>query len=152
MTERRQVQFQSQLDIIEDVESLAQGSVTILGGHTFEEIICHLAITNDMVTGKVTPPKLPLIMRLMMPLMRNSILNGPVKPGFKLPKHMEGFFWSDEKVELPDAIARLRASVERYESSGPLAAHPIFGKATREQIDSLTLKHAAMHLSHVVPN
>jgi len=150
MIQRRETSFKNQQEIVQDVETLAQGSVKTLGKHSFAEIVCHLAMTNDIVTGKIVPPKLPWMMRVLMPLMRSSVLNRPVKPGFKLPKNMEAFFWPNEKVELPEAINRFKASVEYLEAQGPLPIHPIFGKATREQSENLLLSHAAMHLSHVV--
>lgn len=152
MTERRQLSIKSQQDIVREVETLAQGNVTTLGNHSFSEIVYHLALTNDMVTGKLNPPKLPLLMRLMMPLLKGSILKNPVKPGFKLPTKMEKFFWPDTEVELSEAIKRLKDSVERYETNGPLLIHPVFGKATRQQVDTVTFSHAAMHLSHVLPS
>lgn len=148
--QRRETSFKTQQEIVQDIETLAQGNVKTLGKHSFAEIVCHLALTNDMVTGKIVPPKLPWTVRVLMPLMRSKILNGPVKPGFKLPKNMEPFFWANEKVELAEAINRFKASVDHLEAKGPLPVHPIFGKATREQTENLLLSHAAMHLSHVV--
>ena len=62
---------------------------------------------------------------------------------------MESYFWSTESVEIEEAIEQLSASIENYKNNGPLEIHPVFGRATREQVDQLTLKHAAMHLSFV---
>lgn len=103
-----------------------------------------------MVVGNITPPKLPWYMRLAMPLLKNGILNQPVKPGFKLPNTaMQEFFWSKTEVDPKEAIENFKASVKAYQDKGPLAVHPIFGKVTREQVDNITLSHAAMHLSFV---
>ena len=87
-----------------------------------------------------------------MPLLKSGILNNPVKPGFNLPnKSMQDFFWSQSEVDLQEAIENFRSSVKSYKEKGPLPVHPIFGKATKEQVNKVTLSHAAMHLSFVHP-
>jgi len=149
--ERRELKFNSLHEAVAEVERLAEGNVRTTGKHSFGQIIEHLARTHDMSTGKIVGPRPPLFMRLLMPIMKGFILNGPVKPGFKLPAAAEAFFWPDGEVDVPQAIAHLRESVENYDANGPLAVHPVFGKATREQIDSLNITHCAMHLSFVHP-
>ena len=147
---RREISFSSWDEVIADIEALASSEHETTGGHSFGKIVQHLATTNEMVVGNITPPKLPWYMRLAMPLVKNGILNQPVKAGFKLPNTaMEEFFWSKTEVDPKEAIENLRASVKAYRDKGPLAVHPIFGKTTREQVDNLTLSHAAMHLSFV---
>ena len=149
--ERRELEFNSFDAIIADVEQLASGEVKTSGKHSFAEIVRHLALTNDMASGRIQAPQPPLMMRLILPFIRSSILNGPIKPGIKLPKKSEAFFWPDAEVSLSDAVAHLKESVEHYTAKGPLPVHPVFGKATRDQIDGVTLRHAAMHLSFAHP-
>lgn len=149
--ERRSVSFQSLDDILADVERLAAGKVRTTGQHSFSQIVRHLALANDMVTGKIVAPKPPLILRILLPFIRSSILKGPVKPGIKLPAKAETLFWPKDEMSVAEAVESLRVSIENYKKKGPLPVHPIFGKATREQIDNLTLSHAAMHLSFVHP-
>ena len=149
---RAGLQFSHMDDVTGEIERLARGEVRANGKHSFAEIVRHLAIANEMVIGQIIPPKPPLLLRLLLPFIRNSILNGPVKPGFKLSADAEAFFWPSEPVELQDAIARFKTSVQNYKEMGPLPIHPIFGKATPEQIDRLMLAHAAMHLSFVHPH
>jgi hypothetical protein len=149
---RRDISFSSWEDVIADIEKLASSEFETTGNHSFGKIVQHLATTNEMIVGNVTPPKLPWYMRLMMPLIKNGILNKPAEPGFKLPNSaMQKFFWSEDDVDLQDAIANFRASVKAYRDQGPLPVHPVFGKATKEQIDKMSLSHAAMHLSFVHP-
>ncbi len=137
-------------EVITDIEQLASGKIVTSGNYTFAQIVKHLATTNQMVIGEIVPPKLPLMMRMLMPLMRKKILNGPVEPGFKLPNTaMQTFFWDTSDVQLSDAIDKFKRSVEAYRKNGPLPVHPIFGKATAEEIEGITLRHAAMHLSFV---
>lgn len=150
-SERRELKFANLDEVTKEIETLAAGTPTTTGGHSFAEIVRHLALTNEMVTGHIVPPKLPLVMRLAMPFMRSRILSGPVNPGFKLPDHMEKFFWPKESISAEDAVAKFKDSIRLIEEKGLLPAHPIFGKSTKEQTNSLLLKHAAMHLSFVRP-
>ena len=134
------------------METLTRSEHETSGSHSFEKIVQHLAITNEMVVGNITPPKLPWYMRMAMPFLKNGILNNPVQPGFKLPNNsMQEFFWPQSDVDLKEAIENFRTSVKAYRDKGPLSVHPVFGKATREQIDKMVLSHAAMHLSFVHP-
>ncbi len=150
-SERRELVFNSLDEAVADAERLAAGEVRTVGNHSFGQILEHLARTHDMASGKTAGPKMPWHMRMMMPLMKNSILNGPVKPGFKLPAKAEAYFWPDQEFDVQEALQHLRESVENYNKNGPLPVHPVFGKATKEQIDRLNRQHCAMHLSHVHP-
>ena len=147
--ERRDLVFETLDDAVAEAERLASGEVRTTGKHSFGQILEHLAKTHDMATGKLPPPPLPLVMRLLMPFMRGMIFSRPVKPGFKLPKAAEAYFWPEGHVDVADALRHLKESVENYNINGPLEVHPVFGKATREQNLSLNCKHCAMHLSFV---
>jgi len=149
--ERRVLSFSSLDEAVADAEKLATGDVRTTGKHSFAQILKHLAITHDMATGKTKAPRPPFLMRLMMPFLKGMILNGPVKPGFKLSAAAEEFFWPSQEVDVQEAMAHFKQSVENYKKNGPLEVHPIFGKATREQLDRLICGHCAMHLSFVHP-
>lgn len=148
---RREIQFSNLDQIVEDIEGLAEGEVEVAGNHPFAAIVDHLARTNDMLLGRLHPPKLPLMYRLLMPWMRKGILNTKPKPGFKLPSaKLESFFW-DDGVNLDEAMKYFKSTVEEFKRTGMPSKHPIFGPASPEQIENLLLAHAAMHLSFVRP-
>ncbi|MFK7818076.1 MAG: DUF1569 domain-containing protein [Planctomycetaceae bacterium] len=149
--ERRELSFTTLDEAVADAERLAKGEVRTTGNHTFGQIIEHLARTHDMASGKLQAPRMPLILRLLMPVLKKQILNSPVKPGVKLPAKGEAFFWPEGEVDVQEALDHLRESVQHYNTRGPLPVHPVFGKATREQIDRLNCGHCAMHLSFVHP-
>tara|TARA_R110002072_G_scaffold13481_1_gene56651 strand:+ start:81830 stop:82294 length:465 start_codon:yes stop_codon:yes gene_type:complete len=149
---RRDLSLDTLDDVVAEIERLAAGEVKTMGKHSFPQIVRHLALSNSMMTGRIPAPQPPLIMKLLLPFIRSSILKGPVKPGVKLPANAEAVFWSDEEISLQDAIQMLKESVAHYKEHGPLPVHPIFGKASREQLDRLTCSHAAMHLSFVHPS
>ena len=149
--ERRDLSFKSLDEAVADVEKLAAGEVRTTGNHSFAEILKHLAISNNMSTGRIEAPRPPFFIRLIMPVMKRFILNTTPKPGFKLPQKSENFFWPGGDIDLQEAVAEFKDSVEHYNSNGPLDVHPMFGRATREQIDRLNTGHCAMHLSFVHP-
>lgn len=149
--ERREITFHSFDEAIADAERLAGGEVRTTGKHSFGQILEHLARTHDMSCGKTVGPKPPWYMRMMMPLVRRMILTGPLKPGFNLPADAEKFFWPEEDVDVHTALQHLKESVDNYQSTGPLAIHPVFGKLPAERINELNFKHCAMHLSFVHP-
>ena len=150
--DRRELTLNTLDEVLAEVDRLAAGDVTTSGKHSFPQIVRHLAISNNMVSGRISVPKPPLMLRLLLPLIRSSILNGPVKPGMKLPQKAEEVFWPNEVISVDSAIEMLKDSVTYYKKHGPLPVHPIFGKASREQVDRLTCNHAAMHLSFVHPS
>ena len=149
--ERRELSFGSLDEALTDAEQLAKGNVRTTGNHSFAEILEHLALTHDLSCGKIVGPRPSFMMRMMMPFIKGSILKGPAKPGFNLPAKMEEFFWPAGVNDLQAALAHLKASVENYNSNGPLEVHPMFGKATSDQINNLNCCHCAMHLSFVHP-
>ena len=151
-TERRELSFANMDEVRAEIRQLAGGEVRTVGNWSFSEIVRHLAITNEMVNGKLTPPKLPWYMRLAMPFLRKSILSNPVAPGFKLPtSQMQSFFWPSDVIDVQEAVARFDVSADVYKTQGPPCTHPIFGPGQPEVIDGMLLSHAAMHLSFVHP-
>lgn len=149
--ERRELNFSSLDDAFADAEKLAQGEVRTTGNHSFGQILEHLARTHDMATGKTVGPRPPFMLRLMMPVLKYIILSGPVKPGYKLPKEAEEFFWPEGEVDVSQALTHLKESIANYKAKGPLAVHPVFGRVSEEKNMNLNINHCAMHLSFVHP-
>lgn len=150
--ERRELNFQNLDEALADAERLAAGDVRTTGNHSFGQILNHLALSQDVSTGRATAPPPPFFMKLLMPLMKRMVINSnPLKPGIKLPKKGESFFWPDQEFEVDAALKYFRESVEHYKTQGPLTKHPFFGSITPEQDEQLNCRHAALHLSFVHP-
>lgn len=148
--EQRELTLNSLNDVIAEAERLAAIDVVTTGKHDFAHILEHLALAFKMSAGKIQGPRPPFVMRLMMPIIRMMIFAGkPLKPGIKLPPDAEGFFWPEREIEVEEALAHLKDAVAEYQATDPLPAHPVFGKSTREQNESLNIRHAALHLSFV---
>jgi len=150
--ERRKLTFESLEEIIAEAERLARGEVRTTGHHTFGQILNHLAVSQNVSSGLATAPPPPFFMRLMRPIIKRVAINSrPLKPGIKLPAKGESFFWPNKDFEVAEALQHLKESSEYYNSHGPLAVHPFFGKLTTVEADSLNYRHAALHLSFVHP-
>jgi Protein of unknown function (DUF1569) len=118
------------------------GTVRTSGKHSFGQILNHLALSLDVSTGRVVAP----------PLMKRMVINSkPLKPGLKLPAKGEAFFWPDREFEVPAASTHLKVSVDYYNRNKPLPYHPSFGKLTKQEMDELNCRRAALHLSFVHP-
>ena len=144
--ERRELRFHNLDEVLADVERLASGEVRTTGNHTFGQILNHLALSQDVSTGRVHPPPPPFFMKLMMPLMKRMVINS-----VKLPAKGEAFFWPEEDFDVPAAVEYFKESVDFYKANGPLEKHPFFGKLSKADCDELNCRHAALHLSFVHP-
>ena len=150
--ERRQLAFHDLDEIVAEAEQLASGNARTTGEHSFGQILEHLARTHDMCTGKVIAPSPPWYMKLMLVFMKRMLINDkPLKPGFNLPADAEAFFGPESEVDVQEALAHFKESVENYKTNGALAKHPIFGKITPTQSLQLNCRHGALHLSFVHP-
>lgn len=148
---RRDLHFDSIDDIVADLEMLTASDVETTGQFTFGQIMEHLAITLDLVVGKLSPPPIPAYMRWFARLGRPLVLSRPMSPGFKLPKQAQAVFWPDSEIDPSEAYAHLKESIDRYNMKDPLPKHPLFGTMNREQCDQLQCRHFELHLSFVHP-
>jgi len=150
--ERRELTFQNLDEVVAEAERLASGDVRVTGNHSFGQILNHLALSQDVSSGRTVAPPPPFFMKLMRPLIRRMVINSkPLTPGVKLPAKGESFFWPKEEFDVATALQALKESTQNYHASGPLAVHPFFGKLTKDEADSLNCRHAALHLSFVHP-
>ena len=148
--ERRELQFSTLDEVVAEAERLVNAEVRTTGNHKFANILEHLARTHDMATGKLPPPRLPFMMRIMMRMKKLAIIEN-LAPGFNLPPDAEKFFWPKQDFEVNAAFNHLKESVENYKANGPLKKHPLFGKLPPEKVTELNCKHGALHLSFVHP-
>jgi hypothetical protein len=146
---RRTVDYSTLEEVRLDAEALAAGPYATVGNWTFGQILEHLAqAMHASIDG--FPFGAPWYMRLVAPLVKNSVLTRRMKPGFKLPKAAASYLPSaDATVE--ESLTRLVNGIERLEVETPNAPHPVFGKLAREEWIALHLRHSELHMSFVVP-
>lgn len=147
---RRQLHFQSLEEILSEVERLAARRVRTVGRWTFAQIVQHLADTMRCSLDGFGFQATWVARFLIAPLIKNSLLTKPMKPGFRLPSRAQSLLPSAD-VSLEAARANLREALARYEFEQPTAAHPFLGRLAAQEWVSLQLRHAELHLSFVIP-
>ncbi|MBB3207848.1 hypothetical protein FHS27_003675 [Rhodopirellula rubra] len=145
----RSLHFDTLKEAMAEAERLAVTPVQTTGNYTLGQILDHLARTIRMATGDAPPPKVPLLLRLVGPLIGGRIVKGPAKPGFKLPAGMQAYFWSKEDVPVEKAIEELRAAHQRFATMVELPRNPMFGSLSHEQTEQLQCRHFELHLGFV---
>ncbi len=147
---RRDVHYDSYDDFLADAERLAAGQTKMLGNWTLGQAFGHLANSlNFSIDG--FPGSAPWPMKIMARLfMRKMMFEGPLKPGFKLPKAMESKM-IPQGMSTEEGLAALRAAVDRQNSQTDRAPHPAFGKISADDWTKTHLRHAELHMSFAVP-
>lgn len=146
---RREVHYENHNELLDDVERLHANGYRYLGNWTLGQICQHLS--NGMkagIDGAPTQPAWP-VRALARFLFKDKAVQGPMKPGFKLPK--SGQFLAPAGCEDKQGIAALRETVDRWHREPQRMPHAFFGKLTSEEWEKIMLRHAEMHMSFVVP-
>jgi hypothetical protein len=146
--DRRKVEYSSLQQVLEDAQRLCQGNVKALGNWSPGQIFQHLAWSFDTsIDGN--DAKFPWWLRMIAPLMKKKLLGSPMPPGFKLPESAQKLVPGPTSTE--EGLAALRAAIARQERESSRAPNPVFGELTRNEWNQLHLKHAALHMSFLVP-
>ncbi len=147
---RRTVSYQSYDDLLADAEEMAHGVVQTLGNWSLGQIFKHLAAAMEGSIDGI-PFQMPLLMRLMAPLLKRKFLTKPLPSGFQIASNARAAMEPDATVSTAEALDALRYAVSRCQSETDRAAHPLFGRLSREEWDQFNLRHAEMHMSFVAP-
>ncbi len=83
-------------------------------------------------------------------MFKKRLLAGSMPSGFKMTPQVAASL-APESITTATGLAELHAAVERLEREPNRATHPIFGNLSKEEYDTLNLKHASMHMSFLVP-
>lgn len=151
---RRLLRFECWDELIAEVERIAtaarQGRVRTLGRWSVGQIFQHLARTIEASYGQrrveaAWPVR--LLGRVMMRLSRGRLLDRPFRPGWRAPR--AGL--PDADVSLDEAVAELRAWLERVQRGEPMvAASPFLGQLSQDQWMRLHQRHAELHLGFIL--
>ena len=149
MSARRMVRYSTLSEVVQDAEHLLGNHHTV-GNWSFGQNCQHLAKTmNASIDGYGF--QAPWWVRwLIVPVIKNSILLKPMKPGFKLPKQAESLL-PDDAISAEEGLRQLKAAVERLSYETPTAPHPAFGQMASEEVIQMHLRHSELHMSYIVP-
>lgn len=149
MSARRTVHYATLSEVVQDAEHLIGNHHTV-GNWSFGQICQHLA---KAMTASIDGFgfQAPWFVRwLISPMMKNSSLIKPMKPGFKLPKNATSLL-PDDSVTAEEGLRQLKAGIERLSHESPTAPHPVFGRMAGEEVMQIHLRHCEMHMSFIVP-
>lgn len=147
---RRQIRYQSIDDLLADAEQLAAGPHRTLGNWSLGMILKHLASAFNMgLDGSPTSAPRPLQM-LIRAVMQKRFFEGPMKPGFKLPKKASAKYMPTA-TSTEEGLGLLREAIGRWKSASHRYPHPLLGPLTPAEWDLCELRHAELHMSFVVP-
>ncbi len=154
-TQRRQLRFESIDDATAEAERLAAaehaGRLGRVGNWSLGQALGHLATwANFAFDGYPSSVRAPLPVRMILRLMRGRILSEGMMGGVKIRGIPEGTLGL-EPLEADEGLRRFRAAFERLRSTAPTIDNPAFGRLTHEQWVQLNLRHAELHLGHLVP-
>ena len=149
-TARREVRYESLDEVMADAERLAGAKVRTLGQWTYPQILDHLG-KSVLASMDGYGFRAPWVVRVFIaPLMKNSFLTKPMKPGFKLPRSATAILPGAD-VSMQAALECLRKAVARLKTEPGRAPHPFLGNLASQEYTALHLRHSELHMSFVVP-
>ncbi len=147
---RRTIDYQTLNAFLKEAEQLAGGSFETVGNWSFAQILYHLTTTIKFSLDGFPFQSSWILRATVGRVMKKRILGKPMPSGFKLPKSARALV-PPVDVELSQILPELRSVLDRFASAEEVAAHPIFGKFTKDEWELLHRRHAAMHMGFVIP-
>jgi hypothetical protein len=153
--DRRRLRFENFGAALQDAESLAdaerRGALRTTGNWTLGQSLGHLGFwARAPYDGYPPMPVPPLILRLMVPLIKNRILNQGMVPGIRIGR-VEGGTFGTEVLPAQRALDELRAAYNRLTARDPGIKNPFFGSLSHGDWIKLNLRHAELHQSFFHP-
>jgi hypothetical protein len=143
---RRQLEFNSYEQILDEARRLASGPTRCLGNWSLGQNLRHLAAGMDMALDG-PPFKAPFLIRLVGPLLKKRFLTRPMQSGFQLPSTATKLLPPETSSE--EGLALLEHAVARLRATSARKPHGVFGTLTNAEWDQLQFRHCAMHLSFI---
>lgn len=150
---RRELNYLDFNEVVADIERVVAGPHRTLGNWTAAENIDHVAKPiRWAIDGYPDDLKIPLLFKLVGPLMKKSFLKRQAPPpGIKPPSKMMAAFEPEAGVDLDTALGRLRDAVTRWPECTPVPKNPMVGSMTKAQWERFLTNHASLHFSFIVP-
>jgi len=152
---RRHLRFETIDDALAEAERLVaaerEGRLDRCGNWPLGQTLGHLATWANFAHDGYPPEiRAPMPVRMILRLMRGTIVNKGMMPGVRIGKLPGGTVGLDV-MDADEGLRRFRAALERLRATPPTIANPVFGKLTHEQWIALNLRHAELHLNFQTP-
>jgi hypothetical protein len=141
---RRQSRFTSLDEILSDARQLMSQPVRQLGNWSLGNALWHLARTMQMSLDGAQF-RAPWIIRIVARPFKKGLLNGAMRPGFKLPADAARELIPQVEISGEEGLQILEAAVQRMHREPQRAKSPVFGSMTRAEWDQLHFRHAELH-------
>ena len=150
---RRMLRFETIDEMMAEVDRLVEaeraGRLKRLGNWTLGQILGHLAGWAEFgYTGSPLNP--PFFIKWILRLRKQKFIWQPMPAGVKIPG-VKGGTLATELLSTDEGLARLRRVMERLKKEPPTHPHNVFGQLKHEESIAITLRHAELHLSFLVP-
>jgi hypothetical protein len=149
ITGRRKVRYAHLEELLADAERLQAGGYTRLGNWSLGQIAKHVAAGMNVALDG-SPVKAPFLLRFVASRFFKKGALKQMKPGFKLPKKFAARLVPPETGD-SEGLDQLRASIRRWQAEPQRHPQPFFGPLSDEEWDQLTLRHAELHMSFLLP-
>lgn len=149
VTGRRPLRYGSFEEILADVEKL-RGGYQQLGNWSLGQVAKHVAGGMTMALDGAPAKPNPLVQFVAGTFLKKGALRGPLKPGFKLPKKFAAKL-IPPSTDDDAGVAELQTAIARWKKEPQRLPHAFFGKLTPAEWDQLSLRHAELHFSFLVP-
>lgn len=148
---RRQLHFADFSQLLAEAEYVAHTPSRTLGNWSVAQILNHLGDAANCPFDGYGGLRASWVARyLVVPFIKNNVLTRPMSPGFQLPKTATALL-PGEEISPADAYLKLEKALARFAVEHPTHAHPLLGELALQEWVALTLRHAEMHLSFVIP-
>lgn len=153
--QRRALRFSTIDDALAEAERLVAaeraGKLACAGNWKLGQTLGHLATWANFAQDGYPPEvRAPLPVRMILRLMRNTVINKGMMPGVRVGK-IPGGTLGLEPLDADEGMHRFRAALERLRSTAPTIPNPVFGQLTHDQWIALNLRHAELHLGFQCP-
>ena len=154
-TQRRHLRFETADEALSEAERLVAaeqaGQLDRVGNWTLGQALGHLATwANFAFDGYPPAIRAPLPVRIILRAIRGRILSKGMMTGVRIRGVPEGTLGLDP-LDADEGLTRFRVAMERLRATSPEIDNPAFGRLTHEEWVRLNLRHAELHLSHLVP-
>jgi hypothetical protein len=152
--ERRKLSFATLEEVAADAENLLARGYDKAGNWDLAQVAGHVAEWMRFPIEGF--PKPPIFIRPMLWLMKvtsgKKMLAKVLDEGFTPGGHTMPQTVTPPGGNAAEAVTKLRSSIERWKAyTGEVYPSPLYGAMTKETALALQLKHAAHHLSFLVP-
>ncbi len=149
---RRALHFADFSQLLADVDYIATHPCHTLGNWSVGQILDHLAVSANSPFDGFGGFKISWFTRnLLVPFVKNNLLTKPMKAGFQIPKEATAMIPSPE-VTPQAGYEKLKLALARFSSELPKFPHPILGELAFQEWVAVTLRHAELHLSFILPS